>query len=217
MTVKYVLWQRLKPSGWENSAVFQFEGGEITGMSPSGWGKELAKVNWKTATLLAKAQPDRHRLEELDEATASVSIMETEIMHQKNVLEAGLPAGTYFILWSHERPMKGKNDVDGLDEAAYGRVTKDVGDPYREVVILGVHRFRKGRLDEKVMGPGGETVIRSSAFRFGETYKMTAMNVIRTSKDEIRTLRKVEPDDWSHKPDQDLDLVSYQESEFRRG
>lgn len=209
MTVKYVLWKRLKSSGWTNEFVFQFEGHKITGMAPAGWNKGLAEINWKTATLLTKAKPMENVLEELDEAAASVAIMETEIVHHKNVLEVGLPVGTYFILWSKDEP-------ENMEEVAYGRVTKSLGDLEREAVILGLHRRGDRPVDEKVTLEDGRRAFRSSDLRLGDLCRLSPMDVLHVSKDEIRILRKVEPDDWSHKPDQDLDLSSRVETEFRR-
>lgn len=212
MTARYVLWKHFKNGEWAIRAVFQLEDGKVVGMAPNIYPKGVIEMNWDTAVLLSNNRPSLDRLEDLEEGPASVAVMEVEIQHQKNIHEMGMPAGSYFVLWSRARP---GNEIEGLDEAAYGRITKSEGQ-VREAIILGIHRYCKGPLDEDVRDQSGVRVKLPRDLRLGEIYSVTLADVIHSKKDEIRILRQVEPDDWSHMPDQDLDLSASLETELLR-
>lgn len=201
--VRYVLWSYFEPfRGWWNRAVFQLEDGQVTGMAPTGvFPEEIAMKTYETALMLSESMPDRNRLVTLDDGPASVAIMETNIDHQKSMHEMGLPAGAYFILWSKERP----DPFEGVDEAVYGRVTKVYGD-FREFVCLGVHMDCHGPLDSEVSSLVGKPIQWSRELVLGARYRMAAYDVFPCTKNEIRTLRVVEADSWTHHADDDLDL-----------
>lgn len=207
--VRYVLWRYFDLlEGWWSRAVFQLENGVVTGMAPEAYPPMVAEKNYETAVMLAEMHPDRNRLVDLDEGTASVMAMECRIMHEKSLLECDLPVGTYFTLWSIEDPGR---DLDGSEEAAYGRVVR-TGSDRREFVVLGTHKSRSGPLEEAVFH--GEARVRlPKDLRPGEVYTVDPACLIPCSKNEIRVLRVVEKKSWDHHPDPELDM----DVEGRRG
>jgi hypothetical protein len=214
MSVRYLLWESREYSiGWKARAIFQMEGALITGIAPEALPLELSRLSYETASLLANGRPDTNRLSEIPEAEASVRIMELGIEHEKRVLEMGLPAGTYFMLFSRERPILHPADsdlTDGLEECAYGRITKAEGcfgaEDTREFVLLGVHKDRHGPIEELVLLDGAE-IRYPGQLRMGGVYTLEASNVISCGKEDMITLRMVEREAWRHEPDIELDAT----------